>query len=81
VLSFLPSCLPELLRRQRAERGETSSVQLLEDAISIERFLSMRDNNGFSGDNGFLLSVYFIICHAPRSFHPKDSMNPSIWDF
>jgi hypothetical protein len=72
--------LPRLIRRLRAERGETSSMQLLEVAISIRDSSPRATTTIYNGDNGFLLSGYFIICHAPRSFHPKDSMSPDIQD-
>jgi hypothetical protein len=73
--------LPRLFRRLRAERGETSYVQLLEVAISIRDSSPCATTTFYNGDNGFLLSVYFIICHAPRPFHPKDSMSPDIRAF
>jgi hypothetical protein len=63
--------LPRLLRRLRAERGETSSMRLLEVAISIRDSSPCATTTIYNGDTGFLLSVYLSFAMRLVHFIPK----------
>jgi hypothetical protein len=63
--------LPRLIRRPRAERGETSSMQLLEVAVTIKDISPCATIPIYNGDNGFLLSVYLSFAMRLVHFIPK----------